>query len=142
MKYNHVHQSCFVHISYCDINIIYLLRSISHDLLCYGSGGRVHGVQNPLAPTQKLFFWWIVDERKRRNRREMFTFFTLLILVKLFKSKGVGILYFRPGGGGGWTVATPLLPWYWENFSFNRSHMLLCTGYFNWIHQVYVVGSP
>ena len=33
-KYNHDHQSFFVDISYCDINIIYLLRSISYDILC------------------------------------------------------------------------------------------------------------
>ena len=31
----------------------------------------------------------------------MFTFFTLLILVKLFKSIGVGIIYIGQWGGGG-----------------------------------------
>ena len=54
-KYNHIHQSCFVGItsSYCDINIINLLRLISHDILCNGSGG---GVQNPLSPHAKIIF--------------------------------------------------------------------------------------
>ena len=31
----------------------------------------------------------------------MFTFFTLLILVKSFKSIGVGIIYIGQWGGGG-----------------------------------------
>ena len=55
-KYNHLHQSYFVDISYCDINIINLLRSISHDILRNGSGGGVHGVQNPLSPHQQNIF--------------------------------------------------------------------------------------
>ena len=54
-KYNHIHQSCFVDItsSYCDINIINLLHSISRDILCNGSGGRG---SKPSPHTQKLFF--------------------------------------------------------------------------------------
>ena len=45
--------SCFVDISYCDINIINLLRSKSHDILCNGSGGRG---SKPTLPTRKKFF--------------------------------------------------------------------------------------
>ena len=56
-KYNHVHQSCFVDISYCDINIIYLLRSISHDILCNGSGGRGSRGSKPTPLTSKHFFY-------------------------------------------------------------------------------------
>ena len=56
-KYNHVHQSCFVDISYCDLNIINLLRLISHDILCNGSGGGGgHGVQKPLSPQANIIF--------------------------------------------------------------------------------------
>ena len=64
-----------------------------------GVGG---GVQNPLLPTsQKNFFFMKSGRKKGINRREMFTFFTLLILVKLFKSIGVGIIYIGQWGGGG-----------------------------------------
>ena len=65
-KYNHIHQSCFVDnsSSYCDINIINLLRSVSHDILCNGSGGRG---QNPLSHSQKLFF----DEKWKKEKGEI-----------------------------------------------------------------------
>ena len=55
-KCKHVHQSCFIDISYSDINLINLLRSISHYILCNGSGGGVHGVQNPLSPHANIIF--------------------------------------------------------------------------------------
>ena len=56
-KYNHLHQSCFVDISYCDINIINLLPSISHYYVM-GVGGGVNGVQNPLSShAKKIFFY-------------------------------------------------------------------------------------
>ena len=66
-KYNHVLQSCFVDISYCDINIINLLRSISNDILCNGSGGGVHGVQNPLSPHANIIF----DEKWKKEKGEI-----------------------------------------------------------------------
>ena len=55
-KYNHLHQSCFVDISYRDINIINLLRSISHDILCNGSGGRGSRGSKPTLPTRQKYF--------------------------------------------------------------------------------------
>ena len=65
-KYNHTHQSCGVDItsSYCDINIIILLRSISHDILCNGSGG---GVQTHFPHTQKFLF----DEKWKKEKGEI-----------------------------------------------------------------------
>ena len=93
-KYNHIRQSCFVDISYCDINIINLLRSISHDILCNGSVG---SGSKPTLPTRKNYFL-MKSGKKGRNRREMFTFFALLIL---FKSIEVGIIYIGQWGGGG-----------------------------------------
>ena len=70
MKYNHVHQSCFIDISYCDINIINLLRSISHYILCNGSGGGggVHGVQNLFFPHANIIF----DEKRKKEKGEIF----------------------------------------------------------------------
>ena len=62
-KYNHIHQSCFVDISYCDINIINLLRSISHDILCNGSGGRG---SKPTLPTRKNYFF---DEKWKKGEK-------------------------------------------------------------------------
>ena len=62
--YNHIHQSCFVDISYCDINIINLLRSISHDILCNGSGGR--GSKPTTPHTQKFF--GVKSGRKKREK--------------------------------------------------------------------------
>ena len=58
------------------------------------------GVQNPISPQANIIFLLKVEEKKGRNRREMFTFFTLLILVKLFNNIGVGIIYFGLWGGG------------------------------------------
>ena len=68
-----------------------------------GVGG---GVENPLSPHAKNIFLMKSGRKKRENVciapwREMFTFFTLLILVKLFKSIGVGIIYIGQWGGGG-----------------------------------------
>ena len=100
-KYNHLHQSYFVDISYCDINIINLLRSISHDILRNGSGGRGSRGSKPTLPTPNKYFLMNSGRKKGRNRRQMFTFFTLLILVKLFKSIGFGIIYFGLWEGGG-----------------------------------------
>ena len=66
-KYNHRHQSYFVDISYCDINIINLLRSISHDILRNGSGGRGSRGSKPTLPTpNKIFF----DEQWKREREK------------------------------------------------------------------------
>ena len=64
-KYNHIHQSCFVDISYCGINIINLLCSISHDILCNGSGGR--GSKPTTPHTQKLIF----DEKWKKEKGEI-----------------------------------------------------------------------
>ena len=51
--------------------------------------------------TQKLFF----DEKWKKERGEIggrcLHFFTLLILVKRFKSIGVGIIHIGQWGGGG-----------------------------------------
>ena len=66
-KYNHVHQSCFVDISYCDINIINLLRSISHDILCNGSGGRGSRGSKPTLPTRKHYFLMKSGRKKREK---------------------------------------------------------------------------
>ena len=55
-KYNHVHQSCFVDISYCDINIIICCAQYSMTYYVMGVGGGVHGVQNPLPPQANIFF--------------------------------------------------------------------------------------
>ena len=65
-KYNHIHQSCFVDItsSYCDINIINLLRSIWHDILCNGSGGRG---SKPTLPTRKNYFLMKSGRKKREK---------------------------------------------------------------------------
>ena len=41
------------------------------------------------------------ERKKGRNRREMFTFFTMLIHVKLFKRIGFCIIYFGLWEGGG-----------------------------------------
>ena len=67
-KYNHVHQSCFIDISYCDINLINLLRSISHYILCNESGGGVHVVQNPLSPHANIIF----DEKWKKEKGKIF----------------------------------------------------------------------
>ena len=62
-KYNHIHQSCFVDItSYCDIKIIILLHSISHDILCNGSGGRG---SKPTLPTRKNYYLMKSGRKKR-----------------------------------------------------------------------------
>ena len=65
-KYNHIHQSCCVDItsSYCDINIIVLLRSISHDILCNGSEGRG---SKPTFPTRKNSFLMKSGRKKREK---------------------------------------------------------------------------
>ena len=65
-KYNHIHQSCFVDNSsgYCDINIINLLRSISHDILCNGSGERC---SKPTLPTRKNYFLMKSGRKKREK---------------------------------------------------------------------------
>ena len=65
-KYNHIHQSCFVDItsSYCDIKIIILLRSISHDILCNGSGGMG---SKPTLPTRKNYFLMKSGRKKREK---------------------------------------------------------------------------
>ena len=66
-KYNHLHQSYFVDISYCDINIINLLRSISYDILRNGSGGRGSRGSKPTLPTpNKIFF----DEQWKKEREK------------------------------------------------------------------------
>ena len=67
-KYNHAHQSCFVDISYCDLNIINLLRSISHDILCNESGGGgFTGFKNHYPHRQTLFF----DEKWKTEQGEI-----------------------------------------------------------------------
>ena len=65
-KYNHIHQFCFVDItsSYCDINIIILLRSTSHDILCNGSEGRG---SKPTLPTRKNSFLMKSGRKKREK---------------------------------------------------------------------------
>ena len=63
--YNHFHQSCFVDISYCDINIINLLRSISHDILCNGSGGE--GFKTHYSPYAKIF----LGEKWKKEKGEI-----------------------------------------------------------------------
>ena len=77
-KYNHLHQSYFVDISYCDINIINLLRSISHDILRNGSGGRGSRGSKPTLPTPNKYFLMNSGRKKGRNRRQMFTFFYIV----------------------------------------------------------------
>ena len=66
-KYNHIHQSCFVDnsSSYCDISIINLLRSISHDILCNGSGGRG---SKPTLPLAKIIFF--MKSGRKKGKRE------------------------------------------------------------------------
>ena len=66
-KYNHVHQSCFVEISYCDSNIINVLRSISHDILCNGSGGRGSRGSKFTLPTRKNYFLMKSGRKKKEK---------------------------------------------------------------------------